>query len=60
MPRAGRESRVPGTGALGDGIDRVVGRFVPAVVQQIDVDEVTQQIGVDRLLQGVDLKAHVR
>ena len=52
MPRRGGENRVPGIGALGDGIDRVVGRFVPAVVQQIDVDEVAQQIDVDRLLPG--------
>ena len=60
MPRRGGESRVPGIGALGDGIDRVVGRFVPAVVQRIDVDEVAQQIEVDRLRQGVDVEAHVR
>jgi len=45
VPRRGGESRVPGIGAVGDGIDRVVGRFVPAVVQQIDVDEVVYDRG---------------
>jgi hypothetical protein len=56
VPR-GVEGRRPGLGALGGGIDRVVGRVVPTVVQQIDVDELAQQIDVDRLLRGVDLEA---
>lgn len=56
MPR-GVEGRRPGLGALGGGIDRVVGRVVPTVVHQIDVNELAQQIDVDRLLRGVDLEA---
>jgi uncharacterized RDD family membrane protein YckC len=57
VPRRGGEGRRSGLGAFGGRIDRVVERFVPTVVDQIDVDEVARQIDVNRLLEDVDLDA---
>jgi uncharacterized RDD family membrane protein YckC len=45
----------PRRGLLGNGIDNVFGRVVPAVVRTLDIDEVLDRVDVDELLDRIDV-----